>query len=260
MNIDLENVFVAMREAGGAVMQIYKGDFKVQWKAKNDPLTKADLASDEILQKELSKYGYPIISEETEDDKARLKSDSVWIIDPIDGTSDFVAKNGEFCIMVGFVHFGKPIFGAIYIPTEDKLYYAEKGNGAFLKEGSKKKLISVSNENKVAQARAVVTRSHMNEVMKTTLTKISPAKTTPTGSNGIKAVRVAEGQAELFVNPTDKMGEWDLCAPHILVEEAGGIVTGAHGEELVYNKQTPNAPYGVLATNRKLHSQILKKL
>ncbi len=258
--MDTDKIFTAMREAGRAVMQIYKTDFDVQWKGECDPLTKADLESDEILQMELGKYGHPILSEETEDDKARLGSEYVWIIDPLDGTHEFVNSTDEFCIMVGLIHFGEPIFGAIYLPVEDTLYFAEKGKGAWVEKNNTRLKVSVSVEHDVTKSFTVVTRSHMDSIMQKTIADIAPKKMTPVGSNGLKATFVADGSADFFINPTNKMGEWDVVAPHIIIKEAGGEVTDTRGEKLAYNKPNPNTPYGILATNGILHDIIISKI
>ncbi len=243
--------------AGDAVTEVYKTNFDVEWKGFRDPVTKADLEANRVLLEELSKSGYPILSEESEDDKNRLGAEYVWLVDPLDGTGSFIRRNDEFCIMVALLHHDKPVFGAVYLPVQDTLYYAEKDKGAYVQEQESETRISVSEQSNPHAAHAVTSRTHLTGRLAELLKAIAPAQQVRVGSNGIKAGCVADGRADFFINPTNKMGEWDIAAPHIIVEEAGGKVTGAFGEQLVYNKEVPKAEHGILATNGVLHEEIL---
>ena len=127
----IESVIDTIIEAGDRVREIYESDFEVSKKDDNSPITKADLESNKIIRAALEKTGIPILSEEDVDDKSRLNSDKIWIVDPLDGTTDFVNRTGEFTIMVGLVENHVPVMGLIYWPTKQKLYYAERGMGAF---------------------------------------------------------------------------------------------------------------------------------
>ena len=111
-------------EAGERVREIYESDFEVGKKDDDSPITKADLESNKIIRAALEKTGIPILSEEDVDDKSRLNSDKIWIVDPLDGTTDFVNRTGEFTIMIGLVENHVPVMGLIYWPTKQKLYYA----------------------------------------------------------------------------------------------------------------------------------------
>ncbi|MDP2649952.1 MAG: 3'(2'),5'-bisphosphate nucleotidase CysQ [bacterium] len=261
MHIDFSDVFAAMREAGRAIMDIYRQDFEVEWKGENDPVTQADMEAHWILMDALQSYGYPVLSEEGQDDKARFESECFWLVDPLDGTGDFIRRTDEFCVMVALMEHGEPVFGAIYLPVEDTLYHAWKGEGAFVSRNKEQEeRISVSKVADPKQAHALVSRTHKTKDMDALISAIGTEKITPTGSNGIKAVRVAKGQGDFFINPTDKMHEWDIAAPQIIIEEAGGKVTGAHGEKLVYNKREPRALHGELASNGVLHKAILSAI
>ena len=121
----------AATKAGKEVMKIYHHDFTTTFKNDNEPLTQADLESNFIINQLILPFGYPILSEEDKDDKKRLKHNKIWIIDPLDGTTDFVNKTGEFTIMIALVENHKPILGIIYWPTQDQLYLAQKGFGAY---------------------------------------------------------------------------------------------------------------------------------
>ena len=113
----------AITEAGEKIREVYDTDFEVIKKDDNSPITKADLESNKILRSALEKTGIPILSEEDEDDKSRLESEKVWIIDPLDGTQDFVNRTGEFTVLVGLVENQIPVMGLVYLPTQKILYY-----------------------------------------------------------------------------------------------------------------------------------------
>ena len=127
----LEEIIDAIILAGEVVREIYQSDFEVNKKDDNSPITKADLESNKIIKSYLEKTGIPILSEEDMDDKSRLTSKNVWIVDPLDGTTDFVNRTGEFTIMIGLVENHVPIMGLIYWPIKEKLYFAERGFGDF---------------------------------------------------------------------------------------------------------------------------------
>ena len=122
----LETIIDAITKAGDKILEIYESDFQVEKKDDNSPITKADLESNKIIKESLLQAGIPILSEEDVDDKSRTDSDKVWIVDPLDGTQDFVHKTGEFTVMVGLVENHVPILGLIYLPTE-KNCFLQKG-------------------------------------------------------------------------------------------------------------------------------------
>lgn len=247
------------REAGEEIMRIYDTDFGVEEKEDKTPLTLADTRSSEIISSHLKQFGWPVLSEEEKDKPERLDSERVWIVDPMDGTSDFVEKTGEFCVMIGLAERCVPIAGLVYLPAVDLLFIAEKDKGAFLKENGEVSELKVSEEKDFKNGKMVVSRSHFGEKMKKLYKVLGMGNVAPVGSNGLKMGMVARGNAELFFNPASKMGEWDLCAPQVIVEEAGGKVTNSLGEKLVYNKKEPNTPNGVLASNGILHDRAVEE-
>ena len=140
---NLDSIMDAMIEAGEKIREIYETDFEVNNKDDDSPITKADLESNKILRAALEKTGIPILSEEDADDKTRLDSENVWIVDPLDGTQDFVNRTGEFTILVGLVENHIPIMGLVYLPIKRLLYFAEEGMGAFCYDLQKWQGISV---------------------------------------------------------------------------------------------------------------------
>lgn len=237
-------------------------DPKIDYKENKTPVTEADLASEKVLLQALKPFGYAILSEETEDDLNRLNSDRVWVIDPLDGTKDFIQKTGEFSVMVGLVENGRPVLGAVYQPADKKLFFAEKGKGAFVEinENQIEKL-EVSNIEDTNQSRMVVSRNHLKQedekVGKDILNIFSFEKC---GSNGLKIGRIAEDKADFFINTTSKMGEWDFCGPEAILMEAGGKMTDINGNELIYNKENPRMLGGLVASNGKFHDKIIEAI
>ena len=128
---NLNDLIGAIIQAGEKIQEIYDTDFEVNKKDDNSPITQADLESNKILRSVLEKTGIPILSEEDVDDKSRLASEKVWIVDPLDGTQDFVNRTGEFTVLVGLVENHIPVMGLVYLPIKKILYFAEKGKGAF---------------------------------------------------------------------------------------------------------------------------------
>ena len=159
---NLVEVMDAIIRAGEKIQDIYNTDFEVNIKDDDSPITKADLESNKILRSVLEISGIPILSEEDVDDKTRLGSEKVWIVDPLDGTSDFVNRTGEFTIMVGLVQNHIPVMGLIYWPINQKLYYAEKGMGAFCYNSGIWDKISVRENRDLENCLALVSRHHLS--------------------------------------------------------------------------------------------------
>ncbi len=244
-------------EAGKEVMNVYNQEFSSTLKSDKEPITEADTKSNDVIQKILSSLAYPILSEESVDDKKRLDSKKIWIIDPLDGTTDFVNRTGEFTIMIALVENNKPILGIIYWPTEEKLFLAQKGQGAFQQNQGSWTKISVSDISKLEKCRAVGSRHHISEKEHNLLTLLKVSKFTSKGSS-LKVADISCGLAELYFTTTNKMKQWDTCASYCLISEAGGKMTDMKGNELKYNTENLNHENGLLVTNGLIHDEIIK--
>lgn len=254
----LKKAIPVVRMAGEAILDLYHKEYKVFEKDDKSPVTEADLLSDKIIAEGLRPIGYPILSEESEDDLKRMESDWVWVVDSLDGTNGFLNKTDEFAVMVGLAHKGESVFGMVYLPVQDKFYYAAKCEGAYMIVGDAEPVrLQVSSQDDIHKASLVVSRSHLSQEIKDAAERLEVGVYTQCGSNGVKMGLVAEGKADLNFNPTDRMGQWDLCGPQIIVEEAGGKVSGIHGEDLRYNGENEKNPYGIVATNGILHHKVL---
>jgi 3'(2'), 5'-bisphosphate nucleotidase len=249
----------AVVEAGRAVMNVYNTNFVQRTKEDKSPITDADLYSNQKIKKIISKTDIPILSEEDADDKKRLQSERVWIIDPLDGTADFVNRTGEFTIMISLVEHNKPILGVIYWPVKEVLYAAQAGHGAYsLIDGVWNK-IKVNKISELKRSRAVVSRFHLSETDKNVLKKMNFADVCHAGSS-LKALKICSGEAEVYFATNKKMKQWDTCASYCLVKEAGGLMTDLDGNDIKYNTEILEHENGLLITNGLVHKQFINTL
>jgi len=243
-------------KAGKEVMDIYNQKFSSTLKIDNEPLTEADIKSNNIIQKIISQFGYPILSEESIDDKKRLASDKIWIVDPLDGTTDFVKQTGEFTIMISLVEGNRPILGVIYWPIKDTLYLAQKDQGAFQSSNGNWSKLSVSNVSELTKCRVVGSRYHISVQEQNLLKHLNVSQFTSKGSS-LKVVDVSSGNADLYFTMTNKIKQWDTCASYCLITEAGGKMTDMFGNDLEYNTEKLNHENGLLVSNGLIHNDVI---
>jgi len=255
----LETIIDAITKAGDKILEIYESDFQVEKKDDNSPITKADLESNKIIKESLLQTGIPILSEEDADDKSRTGSDKVWIVDPLDGTQDFVNKTGEFTVMVGLVENHIPVMGLVYWPTEKKLFFAEKDLGAFCHDSEGWAKISVRAVEEVAESLALVSRHHLSDKEKEMLEQLEIKNTASIGSS-LKVMEIASGRADIYLTSTNKMKQWDTAAAHCIISEAGGKMTDISGNDLIYNTESVNHENGLLVTNGIIHEDVISKI
>ena len=256
---NLESVMEAIIQAGERIREIYDTDFEVNKKDDDSPITKADLESNKILRSVLEKTGIPILSEEDVDDKSRLTSEKVWIVDPLDGTQDFVNRTGEFTILVGLVENHVPVMGLVYLPIKKILYFAEKGMGAFCYDLNKWEKISVRNVDDVSKCLALVSRHHLSGKEKKILDHLGITNTLTIGST-LKVMEISSGRGDIYLTTTNKMSQWDTCASWCVISEAGGKMTDILGNDLVYNTESVKHENGLLVTNGVVHEMIVSKI
>jgi len=243
-------------DAGKTVMKIYNQPFETKIKSDNSPITEADIASNKIIQKIISTSDHPILSEETKDNKKRLEKETVWIIDPLDGTSDFINKTGEFTIMIGLVRKQVPVLGIIYCPPQNTLYVAQQNQGSYQLAGEKWSKMSVSTISDLTKSRTVYSRHHSEENERLFFKYIKTKKLTKRGSS-LKAIDVASGTSELYFTSTNKIKQWDTCASYCLVKEAGGNMTDVYGNDLNYNIDDVNHQNGIIVSNGLVHEKVV---
>lgn len=255
---ELDIAIEAAQEASNVILEIYQKDYNTFTKTDNSPVTDADLESNKIINKILSNTKYSILSEEDIDDQSRLSKDMIWIVDPLDGTSDFIDKTGEFTVMIALIQNKKPILGVIAWPTEKILFVAQKNCGAFRYLDNKWDKISVTKIDELPKCRTVGSRNHLSEKEKEFIKKIGIEDFTSIGSS-LKVGKISSGQAEAYITTTNKMKEWDTAASYCIVSEAGGKMTDMLGNDLTYNNKNVHHENGILVTNGLIHDKIVEE-
>lgn len=250
MNLDreLEVAKQAAFDAGRRILEIYKEDFDIQYKNDHSPVTKADYQANKIIIDKLKKIfpDYALLSEEEKDDLTRTRSDWCWIIDPLDGTKEFIKRNGEFTVNIALAYKQKPVLGVVYIPVMDELYYGIYQNGAYFEKEHHIKRIFVSE--RVENIRAVCSRSHTSNTLIQKLEETGITNRIYIGSS-IKGCLIAKGEAEIYYRfgPTS---EWDTAAVQCIVEEAGGIFKQIDHTDMTYNRKDTLNRKGFYILNR----------
>jgi 3'(2'), 5'-bisphosphate nucleotidase len=260
MKKELEIAKALAANAGGILIGHYAGKAIVSWKGRGDPVTAADHAASELLVGELKRL-FPddgVLSEEEKDDTTRLNKSRVWIIDPMDGTKEFIDRIGEFAVMVGLAIDGVARLGVVYQPTTEKLYYAVSGQGAFLEEKGVAKPLHVSTETNPSKMCMAVSRSHSSRQVDLIRNRLGIKETIRSGSVGLKVGMICEGRAHLYLHTGSRTNQWDTCVPEIILREAGGQITDAYGEPLLYNNIELRNPHGVIASNGAIHNRIVE--
>jgi 3'(2'), 5'-bisphosphate nucleotidase len=263
---ELEIALRAARRAGDHLQEIY-AQFQAIPDAPADVTTDADRQSQEIILQTL-REAFPRDALCAEEATAGLQGvahtgDRLWIVDPIDGTRGFARKNGEFSVMIGFVEKGRIGVGVVLQPAVGRLTYAVRGQGCWRMDRTD------ANSSQRCQVTAIgaltestLTQSRSRDPSKRSrwVEAIRPAKIVESYSAGIKLALVARGEADIYLNTYDAFHDWDICAGHILVSEAGGQVSGTGGQELHYGLPSAWQKNGLLATNGHLHQAALQKI
>lgn len=246
--IDLEAIKNTAISAGKAILEYYqKSDIGLEKKADNSPLTLADKAAHELIKENLKDTGWPVLSEEGEAVPYHVRKswEYYWLVDPLDGTKEFVKRNGEFTVNIALIHKGGPVLGVVYAPVLEDLYWGQVGKGAWKMDSEgEEKSIQVSLDKQINTI--VASRSHLNKETEDFLQQYPNAEIISMGSS-LKILLIAEGRAQLYPRFGPTM-EWDTAAAHAIVKAAGGNVTDLQtGKELLYNKEDLLNPYFVVA-------------
>ncbi len=259
---ELEVALKAAHEAGKLISDVYKTS-NSQENVQADITTETDKQSQELILKVLRKE-FPSDSLCAEENtitlsESSLSSPRTWVVDPIDGTRGFVMKNDQFSVMVALMDQGKVVVGVVHEPANGKTTYAAKGQGCFLIQPGKEKVIckvrSCSDLNKSILVQSHAKAGKMSLVQKA----FSPGSLLETYSAGLKMAIVARGEGDIYANNYVAFHDWDICAGHILVEEAGGKVSDFQGQPIQYGAFGFKQNKGMLVTNGILHTIALSK-
>ena len=240
-------------KVGKEILKIYETDYNVETKEDNSPLTLADMKANEIIVKSLKENfpDYAILSEESRDDKSRLTNDFCFIVDPLDGTKEFIKRNGQFTVNIALAYKHKVVMGVIYVPVTQELYYASKGDGAYLETVESYEIQKIQATDKLEDLIVVGSKSHSSEKEAKLIEDHKELiKETISAGSSLKGCMVARGQADVYY----RFGytcEWDTAAMQCIVEEAGGIFKQIDGTEMLYNRENNLNEKGFYVVNRK---------
>lgn len=262
----LEKMIEAARAANEVVMRIYgEPDPGTEMKGPNDPVTRADKEANALILAHLEKAlpGIPIVAEESDPAKfAGFADEKVALfVDPVDGTRDFIARTGEFCVMIGLAEEGRPTAGVVHCPEFARgVYVAAEGLGAFvIDDAGKKTPIHVSSITELSQVRCAVSRFHRSKSVDAKLGTLGVKELVPVGSSGIKGVVVAAGKIELYAHPSKgNVKLWDACAPDAIVRAAGGMYTDATGTPFDYRGAVAQGQ-GTVGAAPAVHAEAIRR-
>ena len=246
--------------AGSILMNYYKRDVSIDWKAPGDPVTVADREASEFIVSALKREfpDHAVLCEEEPDDLTRLSRSHVWMIDPMDGTREFIENRAEFAVQIGLVVNGTPVLGVVYQPTTKKLYYAAHGLGAFLESDGSVSPLHVSPEQVASRMTIAESRSYRSARVQAIRQRLRIRESILIGSVGLKIGIVCEGRAHVYVHTGHRTHLWDTCGPEAILREAGGKMTGVSNTPLRYDTEEVRNLNGIVVTNGVIHDRVIE--
>ena len=241
------------RAAGAAILEVYESDdFGVEHKADDSPLTKADQAANAVIVTGLENLEFkaPIVSEENAEVpfEQRRYYHQFWLVDPLDGTKEFIKRNGDFTVNIALIDGHSPLLGVVYTPVTDELVYGVVGQGAFIAGATEEPLRVANFQRTDAGLKVVASRSHLNEATQAFMDELNAPQIVSRGSS-LKIIELAKGNAHLYPRLAPTM-EWDTGAAQAVLEAAGGsLIDHETGQPLRYNKEVLRNPHFVAAGN-----------
>jgi 3'(2'), 5'-bisphosphate nucleotidase len=255
------------RAAGAVLLAHYNSPFLVEQKVnallEMEEVTAADREANDLIVRRLADEfpGDGILAEESVDTDARLNKERVWLIDPMDGTKNFVQRDGDFAVQIGLAVAGEAVLGVVYQPVRDVLYRAVRGEGSWReKDGKQAERMRVSEKTDPAEMVLASSRSHRSPRMERVVDSFGFKFETRRGSVGVKIGLIAEQEADLYLHLSPSTKQWDTCAPEIVLTEAGGRLTDLFGKPLRYNALRIDNRNGVVATNNVAHALVIDSL
>jgi len=258
---EIEVLIEAVLRGGKVMMPFYKSEnLDVKKKKDGSRVTAADLAAHHEITRTLSLY-FPhdtVVSEEGEKKQGQTKN-RIWIVDPLDGTNDFIDETGEFCAMVGLAIDGESKVGGIFQPDPGILYFGISAGGSwkvdFRKSSLKAEKLKIG-PHAEKPYRFVRSRTHFDKNLQALQKKLGEVKEIPCGSVGIKCALIAEDKADLYIHPVPYLKEWDTCAPEAILRGAGGVVTDTRGKPLTYGKTEKKQLNGIFAARKSVWNDV----
>jgi 3'(2'), 5'-bisphosphate nucleotidase len=255
------------RAAGAVLLKHYYSPFLVEQKInaleETEEVTAADREANELivsrLREEFPEDG--ILAEESSDTEERLAKERVWLIDPMDGTKNFIQRDGDFAVQIGLALAGEAVAGVVYQPERDVLYRAARSGGAWMEsDGKPAARMSVSSRTRPTEMVLASSRSHRSPRMERVVRAFNFKDEMRRGSVGVKIGLIAEQRADLYLHLSPRTKQWDTCGPEIILIEAGGQLTDLFGQPLRYNAPRIDNRNGVVATNGAAHEMVIENL
>ncbi len=257
--VELDEAIRIAKAAGDVLLSLYEQPIDVERKSDGSPVSRADRETAALITDELHRCfpDYAVLNEEQREDGRRFQRPRCWVVDPLDGTREYLDKIPDFGVMIGLLEHFQPILGVTFKPVKNELAYAAVGHGAYMIDDRGTSPLRVSDSESI---HAIVSRSRRNRQLKALLAAIEPTETTPMGGS-LKAIEVARGAANLFLcPPRSTMHLWDLCAPSAILAEAGGRLTDAFGQPIDFAQTETANRKGVVAASAAIHEQVVQSV
>ncbi|MCA9673169.1 MAG: 3'(2'),5'-bisphosphate nucleotidase CysQ [Myxococcales bacterium] len=261
---ELEVATDLARQAGALLLRYFRSDIDVDRKAHGEPVTEADRGSDALITRGL-RDAFPddgVLSEEADEHDSWSRARRAWLVDPMDGTKDFVGGREGFSVMIGLLEGGRPILGVVYQPTTGLCYRAARGHGCEVqRDGEPAEPARPSDVSDPARARLVASYSSRSPRIGEIKQRLGTTDELNVGSVGLKVGLVARGVRDLYVNPEGHCRLWDVCAPEAILREAGGCISDLAGNDLSYEPGQLRVRGGIVASaNPVLHAEVIAKI
>jgi len=257
---EIEIVSELSRKAGKAILDLYGRPMTIAYKGSNDPVTEADRKANALIVEGLSRH-FPqdtLVAEESPLPPHSLKSGRVWYIDPLDGTKEFMAGNGEFSVMIGLSLDGRSQCGVVYWPIRDELFAGNIGGMAWQEtHGHRHALSSVQSIN-LQSFTLIASRSHPPPQLDLLKQSLGITQEQTMGSVGLKVAQIVQGKADVYVELSGYTRAWDACAPEAILRAAGGSFTDAHGQPIHYGQGACRNVHGLVAGTHDCHARVIR--
>ncbi len=250
------------RKAGEVILSIYAQDFSVSFKGANDPVTEADRKANTIIVNGLTTQ-FPhdhVVAEESPLPSVLPDEARVWYVDPLDGTKEFISRNGEFSIMIGLTLKGRPQMGLVYWPTRDQLFVGITDDSAWMETDGSRQPLKATHRKNPPNLSLVASRSHRSPALSHLHQALPISEEHPMGSVGLKIGFIAQGGADFYTEPGPFTKAWDACAPEAIIRGAGGCFTDVHGNPIQYGANNFRNVHGIVGSTNDCHQQVLKAL
>jgi 3'(2'), 5'-bisphosphate nucleotidase len=257
---ELARAIELARIAGAEAMRMQRGELGVEMKPGDEPVTLADRRASELIVAGLAESfpGDPIISEELALAPGAFGAPRFWLVDPIDGTKDFIRGEDGYSVMIGLVCDGRPVVGVVYQPVIDRLFHGTP-EGAVMVGGGETRRLAVSDVAAAADVRLVASKSNRTSELDSVKRELGIANELNIGSIGVKLCVIAAGMRDLYVNPVAKTKVWDTCAPEAILVPAGGRLSDLFGNPIDYSRELAHRR-GLVASNGRVHDEVIEKL